>query len=319
MTDKRFHKGIEALKKITLTRAERRMILKNIIGEEKIPSTSWYYSLSLVFKGWFLQNRFAYALASILLVILVGKGMAFAAEDALPGDLLYPVKTGIQERLQGISLETDEEKAQWEVQKAERRLEEAEELAAEGKLDASKRKAIEKRFEAHTSALLSITEDLQKDVSPEKAVDVLVDFAAKINAHSRVLETIKAYSGGGFQGDELRALGYTAKEKAQRNRDENQAVDEKLFKEKEATVRTLIEDGRNNLKNIDGSSEDSAVKENLILDTKKSLEDAEQSLNQAQYIHDLGDTSGAYSSLLDGEQSAKEAVILLRQGLKFGR
>ena len=80
---------------------------------------------------------------AILLIVLLGGGVSFAAEGALPGDALYPVKVGVNERVRAalaLGLEAD---AEWNVRQIERRLEEAEELSAEGELNAETRTEIE--------------------------------------------------------------------------------------------------------------------------------------------------------------------------------
>src|SRR3989344_5959660 len=70
----------------------------------------------------------------IVLALLLGGGVTFGAERALPGDALYPVKIHINEQVRGFAIVTSEGRANWESNVASRRLEEAEKLAAQSKL-----------------------------------------------------------------------------------------------------------------------------------------------------------------------------------------
>ena len=65
----------------------------------------------------------------ITLGLLMGGSVSFAAEDATPGDVLYPVKVHVNEPMRGAIALTSESKAQWELRLVERRLEEVEKLA----------------------------------------------------------------------------------------------------------------------------------------------------------------------------------------------
>lgn len=68
------------------------------------------------------------------LVLVIGVGTSYAAEGALPGDALYPVKVLFNEPLGEVFQRSDSAKAEWESRLVSRRLEEAEALLAKGEL-----------------------------------------------------------------------------------------------------------------------------------------------------------------------------------------
>lgn len=72
------------------------------------------------------------ALVSVLVggMLLTGSGVSYAAEGSLPGDTLYPVKIGVNEPVREVLAVTPRAKAVWAARRVERRLEEAEALAA---------------------------------------------------------------------------------------------------------------------------------------------------------------------------------------------
>ena len=101
---------------------------------------------------------------ALVLVLGLGVGTSYAAERALPGDVLYPVKLNVTESLQGALAVSDEAKAQWNAKRASRRLAEAEVLAQNGRLTAEVQSAIEMQFDksndefdANVRALASAT------------------------------------------------------------------------------------------------------------------------------------------------------------------
>ena len=63
--------------------------------------------------------------------LVVGGTLSFAAENTLPGNVLYPVKIHLNEAIRGAFALTPKQKAAWEVLQVERRLEETEKLATD--------------------------------------------------------------------------------------------------------------------------------------------------------------------------------------------
>lgn len=78
----------------------------------------------------FSFRRFIAALSAVLAMFGTGGGvLAYAAEDALPGDTLYSVKVAINEPAIAFLHRTPQAKARWAGRKLERRLAEAEKLS----------------------------------------------------------------------------------------------------------------------------------------------------------------------------------------------
>lgn len=79
---------------------------------------------------WRWQRRWAVALATILILVLIGGSTVTASASSLPGDVLYPVKTAT-EKVQGFFTFGSEAKASFHMKLAQRRLNELE-LLTEG-------------------------------------------------------------------------------------------------------------------------------------------------------------------------------------------
>ena len=77
-------------------------------------------------------------IAVILIIALsAGGGVSVAAQKALPQDILYPIKININEKVRSALAFSSEAKAKIEVELAEKRIEEAEQLATEGRLNSA--------------------------------------------------------------------------------------------------------------------------------------------------------------------------------------
>lgn len=85
---------------------------------------------------WHLHfNRLTYIPALMILLVVVGAGAAVAAGTSLPGSPLYVVKTHVNEPVRGALISDDYTRAAYEAELAARRVEEANQLATQGKLN----------------------------------------------------------------------------------------------------------------------------------------------------------------------------------------
>ncbi len=133
------------------------------------------------FVHWLLKPMTA-VISSLSALLLVGGGMAYAAEGSMPGDLLYPVKVHITEPvISGLSL-TSARRAQWNVRTIERRLEEADALSKEP--DPNEQRAILRSQMEENVA--SLGEHL-RDLSAEDKKTVRKNFLSELSQHRESL------------------------------------------------------------------------------------------------------------------------------------
>lgn len=133
--------------------------------------------------------RFASA-ALVLIVCFSGAGISYAAQGALPGDVLYSIKTGINEPLAGALAVTDTQKAEWASSVASERLKEAAILAATGNLTPDKEHVLEVSFDDH--AALVIAHMGAATSSDTQAKDeATVAFDGKLQAYQDILANIE--------------------------------------------------------------------------------------------------------------------------------
>lgn len=126
----------------------------------------------------------------LILMVLIGGGVSAGAEKALPGDVLYPVKVGLNEEVRGWFSVSEEAKANWEIERAQRRLEEAETLASEGSLDLEARENIEANFEAHADRVRGRIDKFESKENFKAAADVSSKFETSLKVHHRILNRL---------------------------------------------------------------------------------------------------------------------------------
>ena len=128
----------------------------------------------------------------LIIALVLGGCTSFAAEGALPGDVLYPVKVSVNEEVRSFVAFSDEAQAQWDARRAERRLEEAEKLVAEGRLNAETCAQIESRFESHAEAFQERAEKVEAKQDTKGSFEMNSNFEASLSAHEQILAQIVA-------------------------------------------------------------------------------------------------------------------------------
>lgn len=145
----RFKKGIKEIKKASLSKNEKEGMLARLTEYTvQNPITSAKK------MSWFnFANRPAYAFVLASIVIIIGGNISYAAADSLPGDVLYPIKIHVNEKVQGALKVTPKAAARWEEQKIEKRLEEVNKLVEKGKFDSVKREQVEKEVKKNVEII----------------------------------------------------------------------------------------------------------------------------------------------------------------------
>jgi len=131
------------------------------------------------------------AFAVIALIALLGGGTSFAAQGSLPGDVLYPVKIGVNEKVAGSFMLNETARANWEAYLAEVRLTEAQKLALENRLSAELAARLEDNFEKFAERVENRIEKLEsKDI--RVAADLASRFEAALKAHQAIIMSLKS-------------------------------------------------------------------------------------------------------------------------------
>ncbi|MDE2399681.1 MAG: hypothetical protein KGL67_01580 [Patescibacteria group bacterium] len=206
--DKEFESIIKAVKNIKLTESEKALMRTNLLDKVspvqnlthdnivKSNTSRIYYYYQNIKKYNFMNNKskFVPAFIVILIIIITGGTSAFA-ERAVPGDLLYGIKTSVNEPVAGIFALTKEEKTEWRERLVERRLKEAQKLVARNNFDESKRVILETKIKSQIDEFNTSANELalEKDKSRNSS-DLNIRLQASLRAYQDVLKNLSEQS-----------------------------------------------------------------------------------------------------------------------------
>jgi hypothetical protein len=126
----------------------------------------------------------------LIIALVMGGSVSYAAENTLPGDALYPVKVYVNENARAAVAFTDKSKAELAVELANRRLEEAGKLAVRGTLDAQTEASVDTNAESHVKDAQEKLVTL-KSHDAEGAAEIGADLTSVLSVHSIVLAKAK--------------------------------------------------------------------------------------------------------------------------------
>lgn len=175
------------LKGINLEKTEKSRMRDSILAyakERPLPEVA--RSRLSIFDYLFLNPLPRMAAAVLIVSLGFGSIATVAAENALPGEFLHPVKIKINENIRSFLARSPYAKAEWEVERANRRLVEVEKLAETGKLEAKTIQEAKKRFEDHVQRASA---EMAKE-EKERGGEIQSTLGALFLVHQDVLGTL---------------------------------------------------------------------------------------------------------------------------------
>lgn len=124
---------------------------------------------------------------AIILFVTVGGGVSLAAENALPGDALYPVKVSVNEEVRARLSTSAEARTDWEIKRLERRLSEAATVVARGEVKDEVRAQIEENFARQADKVEARIAELEEKGNIVAAAELSSNSEAVLNVHERIL------------------------------------------------------------------------------------------------------------------------------------
>lgn len=176
---------------ITLTTEERMNVLEQIrqqAGITSVPDVRSWTDVLMFLTG---RLRLIPVTAAVLIVVLgLGGTVSYAAESALPGDVLYSVKVRFTEPLRERFALGRRERAEVSMRHARKRLEEAEALLVRGDLSAEAATGLSENLRKHTMKLEESIALLEHEGGFDDAEEVRTEFIAAVRAHDDVLRSV---------------------------------------------------------------------------------------------------------------------------------
>ncbi|QQR50273.1 hypothetical protein IPF86_04340 [Candidatus Nomurabacteria bacterium] len=157
-------------KKATLTLQEKESIRHEIVRAMQVPSPIAILSPFMKHFNWMFFTK---ATAIAVIVLLVGgSSLTYASENALPGDLLYPVKIHVKEEIEVSFANTPMQKVTIQKERIERRISEVKTLKATGALTPKKVESVTIAFVDHAKELNQNIDELQSEGNNEAVLNV---------------------------------------------------------------------------------------------------------------------------------------------------
>ncbi len=313
-----FKAGIEEIKQISLTTAEKTNMLEHILKGStfvECPIESPYMRFSFI--SMFSQKSFVYVGAAFSLFIMLSGGAVFASTGSLPGSVFYPLKVKVVEPAQGALIVSKEDKITYQNKLIEKRFIEAETLARAHTLDEDKENEISSLIEDHTQAFTEAVVALRAEnsIDADTKDDIVINFEAQMNAHAEVLDALYDQQDTA-KIDQSAKISQTARDNGVKVRNElkNKPEDSEIESKKTKEDVQLLIDKTNLDITAAASMGESAEKDHIITNTNKNLEHARALLKEVDDEDEKGNSENAHEKLLDSESAAKTASILLNLG-----
>ncbi len=175
---------------VSLTREERERLDQVVRGYMALKPRSTPNKVPAVGASFFSIFGSRTVAAGLLIAMLFsGAGVSYAAEGTVPGDLLYQVKVSVNEEVAAVFNISSEARAEWEAERASRRLEEVTTLSLAGGLTPQFEDALVKRFEQHSEKAAEALEAIEQD-DESLALNLAQDFESRLSAQGELLHEI---------------------------------------------------------------------------------------------------------------------------------
>jgi len=257
----------------------------------------------------FVSNRFKFlifqpapVLLAVFLIFISGSAVAMGAEGALPGDILYAVKVYVNEPVVGSIKFSSQAKAEWQMAKTQRRLEEAEQLTVKGKL--THEVALNLKNQIIASA-----DGVEKEAvnnTAEMAGVIRTNLEATLSAHHKVLDTLADKEVDSDKKDNVKILADNMAEQAdywmqkRRARIGVQIAKQDVSSGLEKTNQKIEE-----MRNLIRGANDSG-----LINATKQLVAAQDIINQGVVKVEANKPDDAYQLMQEANKMAEEAKAL---------
>ncbi|GEM_PF-1449008 len=135
----------------------------------------------------FRRNHRAPIALGLILMLSAGSGVALAAERAVPGDILYPVKVNVDEKVAAAFAVSTEAKANLATRLADRRLDEAAELSSRSGLSTRTRTELKERLAGHLNDTKKHVAKLRSKGRSREAREIETELKSSLGAHPDIL------------------------------------------------------------------------------------------------------------------------------------
>ncbi len=308
-------------KSVRLSDFEKGEMRKSLINTmETTSSRPRIYRQARALSWSYLSMRVSVA---SLLVLFLGAGTSFAAQSAVPGDALYPIKVGVNEKVEIFLARSQKALAEVTAKHALTRLTEAETLASEGKLDPKKKSEVEQRFYKNVA-------DLRGNL---KKLEGSGDYAAATNVSSSFEEGLGEHLGAfvNLSGNiatatpEVAAIADSVGSELQSTQNERVAISEREISEAATTtlaqVRAASDSAQKKIADVEAfvSQSSSSTPSPVSAVVTERLSAAEELFARAVALQNAGSYGEAFALFREVQSQVQDVKLLTILGTKVKR
>lgn len=184
---------LEALRSERLSADQKsagRKQLLQYLQDHPAPSNVRLHSQSKA-SFWSRWKLLSLATSSLVIILVAGIGVSYAAEGSLPGDILYPIKKQFTEPIRANLASTPEAKSRWTAEIVKRRLDEAVSLEAKRRLNPEIEASISHEVAEKTEQLHQQLDDLQHSGQIDTASDISSNAQAVLDSRKKLFHDLK--------------------------------------------------------------------------------------------------------------------------------
>lgn len=124
---------------------------------------------------------------ALMIIAMLAGGTVFAAQEAIPGDPLYPIKLHVNEQIEAALTTDEEDAANLELTLAERRVDEAVRAEAQGRLNTETNEQIEEAVTQHIAHTHKLAEALEVQGNAQAAAAIRLHLDRYLEIKTRQL------------------------------------------------------------------------------------------------------------------------------------
>lgn len=257
--------------------------------------------------------KFTPPMVIIPILLLLG-GILALAENTVPGDSLYTLKTKIAEPVAGVFSFTKEEKIEWQERIIERRLKEVEKLVRTNSLDEKNRLEIESSLKEKIEAFkINSKYLLDKKDSEKEVLDLNLRLEAALGAYQNVLSFLPSLNNDNKETNTVINTLISYKDDISKNRENLENNDAKNLENQIEFAQKTHVTAEELLTSTKLLYQENKVKFSLLIqeeiDTK--LAQAEKKLEQGNAYVIAEDYKNATNTYNESANDSSEAKLLI--------
>lgn len=178
------------LKSVKMTETEKSLIRARLVDlsgfQTAKPTVDKYRS---PYTTWSFSTNFRSVGAGVFILLLASTGVSFAAEQTLPGDILYPVKVNVNEEVRGALTISNTNKMDWEKERVVRRVVETETLLKTNKFTPKRKAQAETALKTQMATFAAAAaETSAKD--PNAVIAATAELEPALKVHQEVISNL---------------------------------------------------------------------------------------------------------------------------------